>query len=136
MTGKGLRINFQGATAKLDFEHPLETDIDCLAQNSVVNAVSKAGTDSIYPEKGSDLVSRMMSGVAFNEVAAGHVANRTALKTRRFMNENIPPEQKDILDVFELRLDGVSDAGSGWKFKARVKSSLGTESTVTWTIDP
>lgn len=136
MNGKGVRINFQGAKASLDFQYPLETDIDCLAQNAVVNVATLKGSDSIYKDKGSELRSTMMSGVAFNEIAAGHVASYAAVKTKRFVNSVVPLTQDDILDSFELEVDGVSDEGIGWKFKARVKSTLGTESTVTWSINP
>lgn len=131
---KGVRINFQGSKASLDFKNGLSTTVDCLAQNAVVNTVTKKGSDSIVPKRGTNLGERFFSGVVFNQQSAQHEANFSAVASRRFVNGQLPEGADERLSAFELQVVGVSEDERGWEFDAKVKSSKGTQSTVTWTI--
>jgi len=130
----GVRINFQGSKAKLDFNNGLDTSIDCLAQNAVVNTVTKLGSDTVSSKKGTRLGERFFSGIVFNRQAAQHEANFAAVTSKRFVNGQLPTQSEEKLSIFELQVVGVSEDGRGWEFDAKVKSSRGAKSTVTWTI--
>ncbi len=131
---RGVRINFQGSKAKLDFNNGLDTPVDCLAQNAVVNTVTKLGSDKVSIKKGTQLGERFFSGIVFNRQAAQHEANFAAVTSKRFVNGQLPTQSGERLSAFELQVVGVSEDGRGWEFDAKVKSSRGSKSTVTWTI--
>ncbi|NDG53455.1 MAG: hypothetical protein EBY39_10595 [Flavobacteriia bacterium] len=131
---KGLRIDFQGDKARIDFKHPLETTIDCLAQNGVVNVGTIAGSDKAFPNKGTNLKQQIFSGLAYSENAAGHLGNFAAVDTRNFANSALPENITEKLATFKLEVTGVTDDNRGWVYKASVQSTAGTESTVTWTV--
>tara|TARA_B100002019_G_scaffold67212_1_gene57745 strand:+ start:1840 stop:2241 length:402 start_codon:yes stop_codon:yes gene_type:complete len=131
---RGVRINFQGDKIKLDYQHPLEQKIDCLAQNAVVNTAQPLNSDAIYPDKGTTLVQQVFSGQTFNEATANHAGNFAAVQSRNFVNAQLEPNTEEKLASYVLEVDGVTDDNRGWKYNARVRSTLGVESTVTWTI--
>ena len=131
---KGIRIDFQGNKARLDYKHPLEQTIDCLAQNAVVNTVTSLGSDKVAPKKGTNLKSDFYNGSAYDRARASHTANFAAIESRKFVNRQLPSQQEEKLASFSLVIQGLSEDKRGWEFDAVVQSSLGTESTVTWTL--
>lgn len=131
---KGLRLNFQEDKVYIDYQHPLEQPIDCLAQNAVVNAATPENSDKVFPEKGTNLVKQVLSGQVFNELTANHSGNFAAVQSRNFVNSQLPDTAEEKLSQFVLEVDGLTDDNRGWKYNAKVKSNLGVESTVTWTV--
>lgn len=131
---RGLRLNFQGDKVYIDYQHPLEQTVDCLAQNAVVNTATPENSDHVFPDKGTNLVKKIFSGQVFNEIKANHAGNFAAVESRNFVNAQLPEDEEEKLSDFVLEVDGVTDDNRGWKYNARVKSNLGVESTVTWSI--
>ena len=80
------------------------------------------------------LKSDFYNGSAYDRARASHTANFAAIESRKFVNRQLPSQQEEKLASFSLVIQGLSEDKRGWEFDAVVQSSLGTESTVTWTL--
>ena len=130
---QGLRLKFNDDKVVIDYTTPLETVVDCLSQNAVVNTATTSNSDKIYNKKGTDFFKKAVSGSIFNTSSASHASNFAAYESKIFINSTLPASQHELLESFVLSLVDIDSTGT-MTVKAKSKSSEGTESTITWAI--
>ena len=74
---KGIKLNFAAEGASLDLSAPV-TGFDTSVQNGLVNFGTAAGTDHIFPDRGTDLMKQAQAGQMLDDRGAMHAANSTA----------------------------------------------------------
>lgn len=62
-------------------------------QRYIINMATGAGTDRIYPDRGTDLLADTSGSVVFDENGAAHIGNFAALDTTLFM-EQVSTEER------------------------------------------
>jgi len=130
---QGLRLKFNDDKVAIDYTAPLETVVDCLSQNAVVNTATHANSDKIYTNKGTTFFKSAVSGNIFDTSRAAHASNFAAYESKIFINSTLPVSQNELLESFVLSLVDIDKTGT-MTVKAKSRSSEGTESTITWGI--
>lgn len=97
---KTLRLIFTREGASFDTV-PLEGEFECSVQNALVNIGSLQGGDHVYPDKGTTLFRKALSGALYDLNTANHASNFAALDTLRFCKAS------DYLDTGE-KLTGMT----------------------------
>lgn len=80
---KSLKLIYSGGLATFDLVTPL-TGVECDIQNAMVNVLTTAGTDSVYPAKGTNLLRDATRGALVDMNACNHISNFAAASTLRF----------------------------------------------------
>lgn len=83
---RALRINFEASGPVFDFSSPL-VDFDTTVQNALVTLGTDAGSDPIFPDRGTALLLSATSGMMVNQVYANHAGNFAALDVLAFIQE-------------------------------------------------
>jgi hypothetical protein len=82
---KSLKLDFNGVNGTtIDLVTPL-TDFACTMQNALVNLGCIAGSDSLYPNRGTALLTAGLRGILVDINAANHASNFAAIATLSFI---------------------------------------------------
>lgn len=115
---EGLKINFIKDDISISTDSKV-SGFDATIQNALVNIGTRAGTDRIYPGKGTSILDRAVEGkiVGFN--AANHESQLAALDTLFFSREY------ETSDVNEIKLGSVAMAPLSYDGnKLRIEASF------------
>jgi len=99
---RGVKINFDANGPSFDFTAPLR-DFETTVQNALVNVATDAGSDPVYPDRGTDLLLDGVSGRLINNAWANHSANFAAIKTLVFSQSVDKPSDPHRLQNFKLK---------------------------------
>ena len=99
---KGLKLTFAARGASLDLSSLVE-DFDCVVQNAMVCIATAAGSDAIYPGKGTNLLKQALSGAVVDVRSAGHASNFAAVDTLFFSRSNDYSDSTEKLAKAELQ---------------------------------
>ena len=101
-------------------------------QDAVVNTATKLGSDAVFPTKGTEFFESAVGGGMFDRSSMAHEANYAAYTSKKFINNMQSHAQKERIGDFTL--ETLSMEGGSLIIKTRSKSTLGAESTLTWSI--
>jgi hypothetical protein len=97
-----VKITFSSDGALFDFSRAVE-DRDAIIQNSMINIGTLAGSDKVYPDKGTSLFSSAVRGRLVNGNAAAHASNFAAVDTLFFERKYLDPTCPDLLTKVSLK---------------------------------
>lgn len=129
---EGLKINFTNGDIYIDTNNKV-SGFSTTVQNALANIGTRAGTDRIYPNKGTEILKNAAEGkiVGFN--VANHESQLAALDTLFFSREyettNEPTEK-----MGEVFLDPISYDGLKLKINAAFTDFTGTTTVGTVTL--
>ena len=84
---KGIKISFNNGEALIDTDNYVE-NFDATVQNALVNIATRAGTDRIYADKGTSILSRAVAGKIVGMNEANHQSQLAALDTLYFSRKH------------------------------------------------
>lgn len=119
---KTLRLIFSKNGASFDVV-PLEGEFECAVQNALVNIGSVKGSDSVFEDKGTNLLKSALNGALVDLNSANHVTVAAALDTLLFSQATDYPDTTERLST--LALKPASFSGGVITIDAQFKSSLG-----------
>ena len=99
---RGIRISFDSAGPRFDFS-VIARDFETTVQNALVNISTAAGSDPIYPDRGTDLLLDGVSGRLINNTWANHSANFAAISTLVFSQSVDDPSDPHRLQNLTLQ---------------------------------
>lgn len=92
---KGIKLHMNGDRDTLfDFRAPVEGKKH-YAQKMLVNLATERGSDPLYPDRGTTLLTGAIGGVIIDTASASHLGNFAALDTVVFVNGGAYPELKE-----------------------------------------
>jgi hypothetical protein len=74
------------------------------AQNATVNLLTENGTDPVYAERGTRLLSAITKGGAYDIISATHAANFAAADTIFFCRDSDPADISEVQQLSDLKL--------------------------------
>jgi hypothetical protein len=101
---RGVKIDFTGAAPVFDFSNTVQ-DFNTTVQNSMVNLATQIGSDTLYPDKGTNLLMDAVQGLMINQQWANNSANFAAIKTIVFSQNNDLPGDPFSLQTLSLTAD-------------------------------
>jgi len=120
---RGLRINFGSGGARLDLAATV-SGLAALAQNALVNIGTHAGSDPVFPTRGTGLMRAAVEGRLVNATTARHHANFAAVDTLFFMRGTDPAGETPRLARVWLTQESFD--GARLTLSARFESTEGT----------
>lgn len=105
---KSLLLDFSTTPPVFDFSFR-RTGFDCTVQNCMVNLATTKGSSAVHPDKGTDLLKRMTSGIMINRNFAQQAVNFAALDTLAFGQTSESSQQDERLQDVRLVVKGVED---------------------------
>ena len=132
MATKGIKIFFDGKdNTVFDFRSSV-TGKELLAQQVLVNIATDAGSDPLYPTRGTTLHRDSINGLTINKVEAQHTGNFAALDTLMFvsstMQEAEPAVTRDARSVIPKTCDHSTRTLS---YEVQMTFSDGTSNPIT-----
>lgn len=102
---KDIRIRFDGSKSVFDFNTPVEGK-DLSKQKVFLNLATEQGSDPLYPDRGTELLSQAIGGVMISNTEAQHCGNFAALDTEIFLaNTEYPDVAADRTQSGDLIAD-------------------------------
>lgn len=97
----GVRLQFTSRGAAFDFSRPVK-DFACTVQDAMVNLGTEAGSDPLFPDRGTYLLLDGVQGRMVNLQWANHAANFAATRTVTFLKSNDNPNNDFSLKKLKL----------------------------------
>lgn len=128
---RGIKINFDDFGAQLSLDEEV-SGFDASVQCALVNVGTIAGTDIVYPNKGTNLLTKANKGSLITDTSAQHAANFAALTTEFFYKTlEEGTETRDNDSINELNLTLVEFNSVSATFAADITSLGGATITTT-----
>lgn len=105
---RGLRINFGPNGPVFDFSSP-QVDFDTTTQNALVNLGTQAGSDLIFPDRGTTLQMDAAAGRMVNQSWANQTCNFAALAVLNFSQRT--ELQSNPFKLQDFKLTSISLSG-------------------------
>ena len=91
---KGIKINFISNEASIPMGATFDlssyvTDLNALAQNTLIHTITQEGSDKLNPTRGTTLVKDSWAGTTYSVSGLIHIANFAALDTATYINDDI-----------------------------------------------
>ena len=128
---KGLAINFSGDKGATLAVGTLISGFNCFAQNGLVNIACGKGSDTIFPDKGTNLYKDALAGRVPNFSEAYHASNFAALDTTFFLKQYENPNEEGIKSII---LNPFSYVNNRLKLSASFIGTLDTTVGITETL--
>ncbi len=81
---RGVKIEFlDGGDLRIDPSSEVD-GFDAVVQSCTVNLLVSKGSDPLFPDRGTDLLTRALSGAVFSSQSARHAANFASVDTLFF----------------------------------------------------
>lgn len=84
---KSLTLRFDAGGEMTLITDQQVSGMEAVVQNAMVNLLTDAGTDSLFPARGTELFRTALSGGVFNFRSASHACNFAAVDTLFFSRE-------------------------------------------------
>ena len=97
----GLLLHFNAGGAVFDLENVV-TGFDCAAQNALVCIGTNAGSDQVYPSKGTSLYKAATNGALIDLATAQEASNYAAVDTLFFSRQNEMPGVSEVMQSITL----------------------------------
>lgn len=107
MSMKGIRIHFDGQDNTVFDFRSAATDKELLAQQVLINIATTAGSDPVFPDRGTTLHQDAINGLAVNKTEASHIGNFAALDTKLFLRST-GAATEDGVTVARLNVDPIN----------------------------
>lgn len=134
---KDFRIHFDGGEDTVfDFRTPVEGK-DMYIQKMLINIATEKGSDPLYPDRGTNLVSDAVGGLVVNGQAAAHSGNFAALSTNLFVNREdyaATAGSPDRIKSCRLSPAGIDSENGSVSYKAVFAFNDGTSTTETISV--
>lgn len=120
---KDIRILFDGDNTGFDFSEPV-LDFESIIQDALVNTATIRGSDPIYEDRGTNLLSEAVKGNLIDINSAIHASNFASIDTLLFMRQTEDNLTNPLrLSMYELQ--PVNFTYSGLQLNATFISSDG-----------
>lgn len=134
---RDIRIRFNGGEdTRLDLKHEVKGK-RLYAQKYLVNTATTKGTDFIFPDRGTDLMTSAISGGAVDEISLGHIGNFAAIDTLYFCSyeEHAPVyNSQGYIRAYALLPKSYDNSTHTMTFDAEFTFRDGTTRVVTTTM--
>ena len=91
---KGIKLDFSSNKITFDFSTPIE-DFAAVAQNALIDTLTFLGSDTTYPDRGTEFQEKAWKAIITNSKEVQHEANFAAIDVKDFINQNIMATAKD-----------------------------------------
>ena len=111
---KGIKLDLTGSVPRLDLGSPV-SGRDGLLQNASVNFVVERGSDRVFPERGTRLLSQETLGLRIDSMGIRHLCGFAATDTLTF-TKNFSQEISEIRAIPMAYDEGRLKVDLGFRF--------------------
>lgn len=127
---RDLRIQFNGETGTRLLLNETVEGKRLLQQKYLINTATTAGSDRIYPNRGTTLLAKAIGGAIINEKEAAHLGNFASLDTLHFCTYEEHPDiytQPGYVMQYDLEPLSYDNSTNILSFKAKFSFTDSTE---------